>query len=264
MKKIYSLAVAAASLVASNAYAADLAPVYKAAPVVAPVYNWTGLYVGGHVGYGWGETNVAPTGIAGLIAEPFKTSTDSWFAGVTAGYNYQVQRLVIGVEGEWSWSDINGSSNTNFLLGLPIPGGASAGGSYSNNWIATAAMRLGVAFDTVLVYGKFGAAWANNDYALNASLPIIGFNYNSSVSETEAGWLIGGGVEWAFGGNWSAKVEAAYMDFGQKNRSFASIPVGGIVNLPINANIDSNIATVKFGINYRFGDYGKAPVMAKY
>ena len=64
MKKIYSLAVAAASLVASNAYAADLAPVYKAAPVMAPVYNWTGLYVGGHVGYGWGETNVAPTGIA--------------------------------------------------------------------------------------------------------------------------------------------------------------------------------------------------------
>jgi outer membrane immunogenic protein len=266
MKKIYSLAFAAASFATiAGAQAADIArPVYKAAPVVAPSYDWTGFYVGGHVGYGWGETNYAPTGIVGLIADPFQVKSDSWFGGVTYGYNYQFQRIVVGFEGEWSWSDINGANNTRFLLGLPIPGGATAGGSYTNNWISTASTRIGVAWDNLLVYGKAGVAWANNDYNLNAGIPAAGFGYNSTISETETGWLVGGGIEWGFAQNWSAKVEASYMDFSQKNRAFASIPVAGLLSLPVNSDIDSHITTVKFGVNYRFGDYGKAPVVAKY
>jgi len=78
------------------------------------------------------------------------------------------------------------------------------------------------------------------------------------------GDTVGGGVEWAFGGNWSAKIEGTYMDFGQKNRSFAGIPVLGLVTLPVNADIESHITTVKFGVNYRFGTYGKTPVAARY
>jgi outer membrane immunogenic protein len=248
---------------AREAYAADMPVKYAAPAPVIPSYNWTGFYVGGHVGYGWGETGATPTGIVGLLADPFRTDNDGWFAGVTFGYNYQSGRIVLGYEGEWSWSDINGSANTNFLFGL-VPG-ASVSGTYQNNWIFTSATRLGVAFDTVLIYGKAGVAWANNDYSVNATLPIIGLNYNSTVSETEIGWLVGGGVEWAFAGNWTMKVEGTYMDFAQKNRSFAGIPLlGGVVTLPVNADIESYIAQVKFGVNYRFGDFGKSPVVARY
>ena len=257
MKKLVSGIVFAAAVAgASTAYAADLRPVYKAPPVVAmPAYNWTGFYIGGHVGYGWGDSNYTPTGIVGLIAEPWTNSHDGWFGGVTAGYNYQVQRLVVGVEGEWSWSGIEGNGNSRFLLGLPIPGGAAAGGSFSNNWVATAATRVGVAFDNVLFYGKAGFAWANNDYNVFATVPALGFNYASSLTDTHAGWLVGAGVEWGFGGGWSAKVEATYMDFSRKNYAFAGIPVGGVLNIPVNADVDSVIGTVKFGVNYRFGAY---------
>jgi outer membrane immunogenic protein len=276
-KKIFSAALVAISLSASSAFAADIAPVYKAPPVVAPSYNWTGFYLGGHVGYGWGETAFAPTGIVGLIADPFTMDTDGWFGGLTVGYNYQIQRLVIGVEGEWSWSGIKGAQDTRFLLGLAplIPGGARAGGTFSNNWMATATTRVGVTFDNVLLYSKFGLAWANNDYNLNDSIPIIAGipvvgalgRYNSTITETELGWIVGAGVEWGFGGGWSAKIEGTYASFGQKSRQFADIPLPVIpgvgLALPINADIDSNIATVKFGVNYRF-DYGKSPVVAKY
>jgi outer membrane immunogenic protein len=248
---------------ARGAYAADMAVKYAPPPPVAPSYNWTGFYIGGHAGYGWGEAGATPTGIVGLLVDPFTTDNDGWLAGVTFGYNYQFGRIVLGYEGEWSWSDINGSANPNFLFGL-VPG-ATVTGTYQNNWIFTSATRLGVAYDTLLIYGKAGVAWANNDYSVSASVPALGFNYGSTISETEIGWLVGGGVEWAFAGNWTMKIEGAYMNFGQKNRSFAGIPVAGLVTLPVNADIESHISTVKFGVNYRFGDFGKAPVvMAKY
>jgi outer membrane immunogenic protein len=231
------------------ASAADLRPVYKAPPVVVPTYNWTGFYLGGHVGYGWGESTAAPTGIVGLIVDPFRSSNDGFIAGGTVGYNYQSGKLVFGLEGEWTWSNMDGSSSPLFLLGFPLPG-TSVTGTYENNWHATAAFRVGAAFDTVLLYAKAGMAFANNDYNVNAS--VLGFNYNSSISETEIGWMVGVGVEWAIGGNWTAKLEANYMDFGQKNHAFSGIPVFGPVILPINADIESYIATVKLGANYRF------------
>ena len=106
-----------------------------------------------------------------------------------------------------------------------------------------------MAFDTLLVYSKAGVAWANNDYRLSTPGLAIG-GYSSTISDTETGWLVGGGVEWAFARNWSAKIEGTYMDFGQKNKDFATL--GGAGGLPINADIDAQISTIKFGVNYRF------------
>jgi outer membrane immunogenic protein len=239
-------AAALNSLVAS-ASAADLRPVYKAPPV--PVFTWTGVYIGAHVGYGWGDSSASPTGIVGLLVNPFDVSHDGFLAGGTLGVNYQSGNIVLGVEGEWSWTNIDGSNNSTILFGL-IPG-ATLNGTYSNNWIANISGRIGVAFDTVLVYGKAGIAWANNDYSVTATIPGA-LNYASTISETETGWLVGLGVEWAFARNWSMKIEGNYMDFGQKNRTFAGIPIGGGFALPVNSDIDSHIGTIKVGINYRF------------
>jgi outer membrane immunogenic protein len=237
------LAIAGAmTLAITSASAADLQrPVYKATPVVA-AYNWSGFYLGGHIGYGWGDASATPTGIVGLLIGPFDGSHDGFLAGGTLGMNYQSGNIVLGLEGEWTWSNIDGSSTAMLVFGVP-----GAVGTYSNNWIATVAGRVGVAFDTVLVYGKAGIAWANNDYAVTT----INFApYASTISETETGWLVGLGVEWAFAPNWTMKIEGNYMDFGRTNHAFA--PVGGF--LPINSDIDSHIGTVKLGVNYRFGN----------
>lgn len=227
------VAACAISLSAGAASAADMSrPVYKAAPMVAPGFNWTGFYLGAVGGYAWGESNTTPTGI--LVGFPsVKTKPDGWLAGGTIGYNYQQGNLVLGTEGEFYWSDLSGSQTNNLLAPFTA--------SYSNNWTGTLSTRLGVAFDTVLVYSKAGVAWANNDY----SLTFPGFS--STVSDTETGWLVGGGVEWAFARNWSAKIEGTYMDFGQKSKDF-----GILAGLPIHADIDAQISTVKFGVNYRF------------
>jgi outer membrane immunogenic protein len=247
---------------ARESFAADMPMKYAAPAAVVPSYNWTGFYVGGHVGYGWGETGATPTGITGLLVDPFRTDNDGWLGGVTFGFNYQTGRVVVGYEGEWSWSGIKGDADANLLFGL-IPG-ASATGGYQNNWVFTSAARLGVAFDALLIYGKAGFALADNEYNATVSVPLLGLNYASTITETEVGWLVGAGIEWAFAGNWTMKVEGTYMDFGQKNRAFAGLPILGPIALPVNADIESHIAAVKFGVNYRFGDFGKAPVVARY
>ncbi|HWV51133.1 outer membrane protein [Pseudorhodoplanes sp.] len=248
MKKFLSVAVAAFAMT-GTASAADIAsPVYKA-PVAAPAYSWTGFYIGGHVGYGWGEAAATPTGIVGLIADPFRFNTNGFMGGATVGYNYQYGNIVIGTEGEIAWSDIDGSGGGNLLFGL---GGSTLTGTYQNKWNANVSTRIGVAFNTVLVYGKAGVAWANNDYSVTASIPAAPFAYASTISETETGWIVGGGVEWAFAGNWTMKIEGTYMDFGQKNRAFTPVPIVPGFALPVNADIDSHISTIKFGVNYRF------------
>ena len=247
---------------AREAFAADMPVKYAAPAAVVPAYNWSGFYLGGHVGYGWGEAGATPTGITGLLVDPFRTDNDGWLGGVTFGFNYQTGRVVVGYEGEWSWAGIKGDANANLLFGL-IPG-VSVTGSYQNNWIFTSAARLGVAFDSLLIYGKAGLALAETVSTATMSVPLLGFNYASTITETEVGWLVGAGIEWAVAGNWTMKVEGTYMDFGQKNRAFAGLPILGPIALPVNADIESHIAAVKFGVNYRFGDFGKAPVMAKY
>ena len=233
------LTAAVIGVSANAASAADMSrPVYKAAPMAAPGFNWTGFYLGAVGGYAWGEANANPTGALGAIpvVTAMRSKPDGWLAGGTIGYNYQQGNLVLGTEGEFYWSDLEGSAS-NALATLTA--------TYSNNWTGTLSTRLGVAFDTLLVYSKAGVAWANNDYNMALGAPV---GFSSTISDTETGWLVGGGVEWAFARNWSAKIEGTYMDFGQKNKSFGTF--GGV--LPVNADIDAQISTVKFGVNYRF------------
>lgn len=134
MKK---LAIAAAAFAAAvfcvPAQAADVpvrGPVYKAVP--APVFDWTGFYVGVHVGYGWGDANLAvePSGIVG---------------GVQAGYNWQLSRnWVFGVEGDFSATDMNDN-----VLGIPV----------HVDYLATIRGRVGYTWDTFMLYGTGGAAF---------------------------------------------------------------------------------------------------------
>ena len=228
--------LASATVLSSAAIAADISrPVYKAPPAGAlPVsYDWTGFYVGGHVGYGWAKKDW--TDSFGL----FDVSHDAngFLGGGQVGYNYQIGQFVLGVEGDFSGSGISGSTT-------------ALGSNFNTNvdWTATVTGRLGVAFDRWLVYGKGGAAWAHDRFSTN----FYTFPASTEVTDTRIGWVAGAGVEYAFAPQWSAKLEYNFMDFGTRVVSFAP---------GSSTDIDQQVHAIKLGVNYKFGG---GPIMARY
>jgi outer membrane immunogenic protein len=216
------------------------------APVaVAPIYNWTGFYIGGHVGWGRGESDFHLDPAFGFGSGSILTlEGDGFLGGGQVGFNYQVGTFVFGVEGQFSWTDISHSiSATDF--------GITASLTTESNWIATIAGRLGVAFGNALFYGKGGVAFL--DWTTTAC--VTGFGC-ASAGDTETGWMVGVGLEYGFTPNWSAKIEYNFNQFDDVARNiFAGT---GLEN-------DVEFHVVKFGINYRFGPFvAPPPVAARY
>ena len=239
MRSLLVLTGLAGALLSSSAMAADLSrPVYKAPPAGAlPVaYDWTGFYVGGHVGYGWAKKDWQDSfGLYNLSTNP-----NGFLGGGQVGFNYQIGQFVLGAEGDFSWTGINSGST---VLGIVPPPGASF--NTNVNWTSTLTGRAGIAFDRWLVYGKGGVAWANDKFSTNAYT----FPGTIEVTDTRIGWTAGAGVEYAFAPSWSAKLEYNFMDFGDKAVSFAPAT---------STTVDQHIHAVKLGINYKFGLPGMA------
>jgi outer membrane immunogenic protein len=242
-------------LIAGAAQAADMP--LKAAPRVAPEsFSWTGFYVGAHVGGTWGtvESNL-PFGDGYSL--PISSHTINGFvAGGQAGYNLQVSPwLVLGVEGQVSWTDASGRT--------PCAPLSILGCSTDVNWVATLAGRVGFTRGHTMLYVKGGVAWADTDYKVD----FLGVNF-LNASSTRTGAMVGAGVEHAFTSNWSAKLEYNYMDFDTDNLGFG-LGGGGcnpeiaksvrdrMCGGTINADVTQKMHLIKFGINYRFwgGNY---------
>jgi outer membrane immunogenic protein len=221
MKRLV-LAFAALAAWAGTAAAADLgrpapAPYYKA-PAYAPVYSWSGFYIGVNGGGGWGTSNWSSTG---------SFDTSGGLVGGTVGYNYQMNQVVLGVEGDMDWANISGSATA--------PGVCAFGCTTKDSWLATVRGRVGYAADRFLPYVTGGLALGD----IKASLP--GF---AGGNTTNAGWTIGGGIEAAIVGHWTAKVEYLYVDLGNFN---CGIACGAATqNVTFTANV------LRGGINYRF------------
>jgi outer membrane immunogenic protein len=232
------------------ACAADL-PV-KAIPYAAPapVFSWTGCYVGAHAGagvlldQGFQALNLAASdrhGIGGL-------------AGGQIGCNYQTGMLVLGFEGEGFWS---GMKVTQDQFGFGIdPNAWFATATIRNKWDYDVAARFGIAFDRALIYGKAGWVFGGFDWNF-----VNRFQDTIQGSATLDGLLIGLGLEYAFTNNWTAKFEYDYLGFNAKNVRFtASCPLCTPITLTQNVSADKHI--FKVGLNYLFN--AAAPVIAKY
>ncbi len=188
--------------------AADLGarPVYKAPPIVAPVYNWTGCYLGANAGGIWGTSNIDIPG----YPSNFDIKSSSFIGGGQLGCNYQAQQFVFGIEGNWDWMDLSGDGAT---------GGAAAERFHVRwNWDATVRGRLGYAFAGTpwLLYITGGVAWANLD---NANF-IPGLAVTAAQSGTHSGWTFGGGVEYQFTANWIAGLEYRHSEYGSKRYQY--------------------------------------------
>ena len=219
-----------------SAVAAAAADMPAAAPYKAPIapgYNWSGFYVGAMGGYGWSD-RVTIGGIATTGAD-----IKGGFGGGTVGFNYQVpgSMFVAGIEADAAWSDIN-RTETFFLITAKEQ--IKSFGSVTG--------RLGVAVDSVLLYGKGGYAWAENEISATA------LGVNLAESHFHSGWTIGGGAEWAFAGPWSAKAEYMFARYSSQTYLAALLPPG--------IGLAADVQTIKAGINYRFNWGG--PVVAKY
>jgi outer membrane immunogenic protein len=262
MKRVLSLGIGALALATLSfpAAAADLGarPVGKA-PVVAPValYNWSGFYIGGHVGGVWGDKDwVDVTGFP-VFAPTFDGSHEvsGFLAGGQAGFNWQAGNWVFGVEGQISWTNADGEHIDGAgLTCFPFLAACRT----ELNWLGSVAGRVGYAFNNVLVYAKGGFAFADEEYQV-IDVSGLGLFNAFSGDETRTGWMVGAGLEYGFTPNWSVKIEYNYMDFGTETYNFVDPAFGGIF---VTKEIEQQLHVVKAGINYRF-NWG-APVVARY
>jgi outer membrane immunogenic protein len=230
MKRILAGAgVAAVLAMATGAGAADLGrrpEMSVKAPYAAPYFNWSGAYVGVSGGGAWGSSTWSDPGFGSAGID-----VSGGLVGGTLGVSYQVQQWVFGLESDISWADIGGSTSAGTCAGVVC--------HTQNNWLGTVRGRVGVAFDRFLPYFTGGAAFG--DIEAN----VAGF---PKASETNVGWTIGGGFEWAFAPNLSAKVEYLYVDLGSFNCPVTSClsPAGTATS------VDFTTSIVRGGLNYRF------------
>ncbi|HLX18115.1 MAG TPA: outer membrane protein [Bradyrhizobium sp.] len=237
MKKLL-LGAAACVVLAAPAFAADLpARTYTKAPVyTAPeaIYNWTGFYIGGHIGGAFPGGNSLENG------------NDRFLGGVQGGFDYQfAPNWVVGVEAQYSWLTGNNGN------GAVFPGGTLV--TANTDQLGSVTGRFGYTWGPALLYAKGGFAWRNND---NLAVSVGGVPAAFTVDANHRdGYTVGAGLEYLFAPNWSVKGEYQYYNFGTTTFTSGPAPIVG-------ARFRDDEHTVKLGINYRFGWGG--PVAAKY
>ena len=273
MKKALLVGVSLAVLGSAPAFAADLAarPVYTKAPVVAPIYNWAGFYVGFNGGGGsshkcWDLTNLAgvplaATPLVALSGEGCHNATGGLVGG-QIGYRWQMTNWVFGLEAQGDWANLKGSNTSLFstspllvLVGLP---------AYTNqskiDAIGLFTGQVGYAWNNVLWYGKGGAAVTHDKY--NGITNVTAFGVPAGVAfdsanETRWGGTLGTGVEIGFAPGWSVGFEYDHLFMGSSNNNFNSIATGALTRTD-SIKQDVDMGTVR--INYTFG----GPVVARY
>jgi outer membrane immunogenic protein len=248
--------IAALTIFAVPAMGADLRrpmPVKAPPPVVAPLYSWTGCYVGGHAGYAWSRKRVYDVDTGDEI-EQYRHNVDGFVAGGQIGCNlWQHERWVFGIEGQASWANVDGDSPPN----SPVAQGIRT----EIDIIGSIAPRLGYAFGATgqtLVFIKGGAAFVHEQYFITSSVPDFNFRTDKLL---RWGWMVGAGVEQALSSNWSVKAEYNFSDFGRDAFDFRGNLCGG--GVCTTTEVKQHLHLVKVGINYRFGGFG-SPVVARY
>jgi outer membrane immunogenic protein len=249
MKKSPILVATFIALAAGSAKSADLPvkapPAYKV-PTTSLTYNWTGFYVGGNVGYGWGHNDpgpidfYSPVGVFAGSIPGISSKTQGVIGGGQAGYNQQFGNMVLGLEGDISGTGIKGSV-TDTINGYTA--------TSNIDWLATGRGRAGVVFGRTLVYGTGGVAVASVKIKLDDSYPPVVVSTTST--QTHVGWTAGAGVEMAIWSNFSLRAEYLYVDLGTKQYNHYEPSPPGWPQISYNNSVKANI--VRVGLNYMFG-----------
>jgi len=283
MKKLLIAGIATAAFYGAPALAADL-PVKAPAPAYvapAPIFNWSGFYFGGNVGAGWASnSSFTMTDPLGSFAfNPLALSAksqSSFLGGIQAGYNWQASpNWVVGLEADWSWTGLKLKANSPITNagGIFIPT-SNAFTETDVNGIGSIRGRIGYTTPTWMLYATGG--WAYTDlkdsggWTCNLGLCSNTFNSLANFTKNASGWVVGAGTEMRSPGSpWIFGVEYLFYDL---NASASGITVlnpgagGCAAGSPCNPVTfgNFNVQEVRVRLSYKFGDMGKAPVVAKY
>jgi outer membrane immunogenic protein len=261
MKTYAGLAVLMALMIPTVAGAADMRVKAPPPPPMPPPFSWTGFYIGGNLGGAWAHRDFRDD----QFGLDFDNGNNNgvFIGGAQVGFNYQINSLVIGVEGTFDWAANNNNNSTGIIV--PTLAGDLVQISANDRWIATVAGRLGwAAWERGLIYVKGGGGWigANSVTATNLT---TGASITVDNNATLSGWLVGGGIEWAFAENWSVKFEYDFL--GLNSRTF-TVPAGSpfFAGDTFSTSNNNNVQMAVVGLNYRFnwGYTTPSPVQTRY
>jgi outer membrane immunogenic protein len=263
MKRLI-LASSALALLAAPAFAADL-PARTMAPapapfVSAPMFTWTGFYAGVNAGWVQNRTRVdnrgfANTGDDALLNTAFparfgSATRDGFIGGVQAGYNQQFGMFVAGIEADINWlGDRRSTTSTTRTVNFPPAVDVNVGTRSRMDWLGTARLRAGVAFDRVMIYGTGGLAFGAPNHRTTVSVAGVGTTRSGTSDDMKAGWTLGGGAEFAFTNNITMKAEYLYYDLGRT--TVTANPVAPSVGT-LRTRYDNNGHIARVGLNYKF------------
>jgi outer membrane immunogenic protein len=246
MRRLLVLAALCAAVSVQVASAADMptkAPAYKA---VEPIpYNWSGFYIGGHLGGAWSNSDRSSfnTDTGALLDSATQTAT-SFIGGGQIGFNWMfAPNWLVGIEADISAADL--SANDTTVTATTV--------NHANkiDYFGTVRGRLGYAWQNWLLYGTGGYAWAHDTATRTQLIGTVNADTPGTVetpTNTLTGWTAGGGLEWGFAGNWSARVEYLFMDFGTDSFIYPGAHRRDDYN--------THVSVARVGLNYRF-DWGR-------
>jgi outer membrane immunogenic protein len=266
-----SVALAAVTAFVGIGGAAFAADMPLKAPAYAPVYNWTGLYIGGTVGGAWGSFDPQTStvfskpgyfdppsvpAVNSVGAQSIKPS--SFTGGFEAGYNLQSGHFVYGIEGDIESFHLSGAATSGGVYSCCAPQSFTVMSNANTAWLATVRGRLGYTVNNWLFFVTGGAAFTDlhGNFGFSDS---FGATESALLSNTQTGYTVGGGVEAGLWGNWSVKAEYLYVNFDTLSTTSRNLqlPEGpGIgVAFPGNAfthSVDLKANIARAALNYRF------------
>ena len=212
--------------------------------------NWTGPYVGGSVGYGWGEQKFKDVNFADVVTKPgsevvtnSKPSLDSAFGGLNAGYNFLVNdKTLIGAE----VNVVGGSFDANYQS-IDHGFGQDFTAQSKMNWMATVKAKAGIFVGDTLVHINGGIAFADEEMKIDSL--FSGTHYNTSDSQKRTGWVVGLGAEQAIYSNLTAKIDYQHIDFGDENFTINNVDPG-LSKIGVKGSDKFDMLSV--GLNYHF------------
>ncbi len=255
---------------ASAASAADLSERNwtKAPPLVAPAFNWSGFYAGVNAGGGWYDGgNITTSSNVSSIIPPANIVripvSNSDQAGVTAGglvgYNYQMDRVVLGVEADLNYLDLRSSRGGSTTVVLPsgVTGSFNFQSTSKIDWFGTVRGRIGfVPTERLLIYATGGLAYGEvktniaNSEAFSNGVSRLWLGNNSDV---RVGWTAGGGLEYALTNNWTLRGEYLYVDLGSSGTTATFQGTDPLQSqIRYNANRENRFSVARAALSYKF------------
>jgi outer membrane immunogenic protein len=250
------------------ATAADLDTATLSPALDSPTYNWTGFYFGGDLGRASGRSDLRTTAALAGPGSYFQITTipvvgavgarnikpSGATVGMAGGYDWQTGNLVLGLETDFSYLNLHGSTTGGAIYPCCAPTGFLINSSVRSDWLLTARPRIGVAHDGLLLFVTGGLALSKLNSGFAFSDNNSAATASGSVSNTAAGYAFGGGVEARASSHWTVKAEYLHVDLGRISAASSNL-TSSYGPSPLNVfmhSADLQVNLVRVGVHYRF------------